>query len=44
MAEKMPRAEARMFAKTLHGFMVEKPETFAMIDQPSLSGPIGMLV
>ena len=33
MAEKMPSAEARMFAKTLHGFMVEKPETFAMIPE-----------
>jgi 3-oxoadipate enol-lactonase len=33
MAQKMRNAEARMFAKTLHGFMVEKPETFAMIPE-----------
>ena len=33
MARRMPNAEARMFPKTLHGFMVEKPETFAMIPE-----------
>ena len=31
MSKRMPMAEARIFGKTLHGFLVEKPETFSMI-------------
>ena len=33
MAKLMPNAEARMFPKTLHGFMVEKPAAAAMIPE-----------
>lgn len=33
MAARMPNAEAHMFPKTLHGFLVEKPETFKMISE-----------
>jgi 3-oxoadipate enol-lactonase len=33
MAKRMPNAEARMFPKTLHGFLVEKPEVFKMIPE-----------
>ena len=33
MAKRMPNAEARIFPKTLHGFLVEKPESFAMIPE-----------
>jgi 3-oxoadipate enol-lactonase len=31
MAGRMPNAEARMFPKTLHGFMTERPDTFQQI-------------
>lgn len=33
MAKRMPNAEARIFPRTLHGFLVEKPESFAMIPE-----------
>ena len=33
MAKRMPNAEARMFPKTLHGFMVERPDAVAMIPE-----------
>ena len=33
MAKRMANAEARIFPKTLHGLLVEKPETFTMIPE-----------
>ena len=33
MAARMPNAEARIFPRTLHGFLVENPASFAMIPE-----------